>query len=198
MRVVNQMLPCFFRREDKRHVLCEGYEILMYANFAQKHEKSDGRGKKEEWKKTLFQADGWKTVGRKWPLEQRFGVERTSKRQICTAGECKARFEGRENVVVRVRRPILRKIEHQKRVTLRERAVRWRRVQDPCQPVFLGEVHLTPCHWDQYLELKQSAEDQYKLTNGILVPQAGMVGDRDHTQVIGELCSLIGRPVTGL
>lgn len=56
-----------------------------------------------------------------------------------------------------------------------------------------GELHMTPCDWQQFLKVEQRHEDRYDLENGILVSGVGMAGDRDRTCLTGALRELKSR-----
>lgn len=59
--------------------------------------------------------------------------------------------------------------------------------QDRWELVCRGQLHLIPWDWKQYLELGHGAEDRCNLAEGVLILQARMVTDENHTQFVDEL-----------
>lgn len=55
------------------------------------------------------------------------------------------------------------------------------------------ELHLTPCDWQQYLQMEQRAEDWYALLNGVLVSRVRIAGHDDHRGLIKALHELESR-----
>lgn len=62
--------------------------------------------------------------------------------------------------------------------------------QESCAHVCREELHLTPCDWDQYLELRHHAEQRFDFVDGATVLWANMEGDDDHTKVISGYLQL--------
>lgn len=56
-----------------------------------------------------------------------------------------------------------------------------------------GELHVTPCDYEQYLELQHPVEDPHHLVDGVLVLRATVVGQKKHRQVTTRLGSVTGR-----
>lgn len=67
-------MACFFVKRDGRYVLCEGYEILVYANSVHKHETSSGSGQEVEEESTTLQVDESKEIESKCLLQLQCGV----------------------------------------------------------------------------------------------------------------------------
>lgn len=56
-----------------------------------------------------------------------------------------------------------------------------------------GELHLNPCDWGQFLQMKQRAEDRYDLVDSLLVSRVGMTRDYDSSHLISALFKLINQ-----
>lgn len=68
---------------------------------------------------------------------------------------------------------------------------------DRCERVCRGALHLTPCDWKQYRQLRHQAEGQHDLSEGALVSPAGPEREDEHTKIIVGFCGPNWANVTG-
>lgn len=141
----------------------------MHMTLVHEHDESGSGGQRRNWKITLLHADEWKGTGCKWSLDRRCVAARKNRTMTSShCRRCEVRSKGRWSVGTESAQYAIKGFLATEKSDFAGKRGEVKTQQDRCNRVSDGELHRTPCDWEQ-LELWLWAEDRYELVHGFLV-----------------------------